>query len=477
MAPSRSSGVPLPDTTIVSLLVGALWFSGFGTRWAEAANLAALDNRPPSFSAIAKKTMPVVVNISTTAQRSPRSSNDPIDEFFSRFFGDAQPRENSQRSLGSGILISKDGEILTSYHVVQNADAINVKLADQTEYEARLIGKDERTDLALIKIRRSGGNLPFARLGSSGQLDVGDWVMAIGNPFGLEHTVTAGIVSAKGRVIGAGPYDNFIQTDASINPGNSGGPLINASGEVVGVNSAIFSQTGSNVGIGFAIPIDLAKKIVDQLKKNGRVVRGWLGIRVQDVSPQLAASLGLIKNPAEMTVITEIGDGSPAAEAGIKPGDVILEFNAKPVPKSQDFPSLIADTAPGQKVTLKIIREKKEQTIPVKIGELPEEDALQKAETKDPEIGVRVQRITPEAARRLGLTSTKGLLIVEVQPGSPADQVGLEPADVIREVNQRPVNNISDFERAVRQGRRGERTLLLVQRGDNAVFFALKRKS
>jgi serine protease Do len=476
MAPSRSSGVLLPGITIVSLLVGALSFSGFGTRWAEAANLAALD-RPPSFSAIAKKTMPVVVNISTTEQRSPRSSNDPIDEFFSRFFGDAQPRENSQRSLGSGILISKDGEILTSYHVVRNADAIKVKLADQTEYEARLMGKDERTDLALIKIRRSGGNLPFARLGSSGQLDVGDWVMAIGNPFGLEHTVTAGIVSAKGRVIGAGPYDNFIQTDASINPGNSGGPLINASGEVVGVNSAIFSQTGGNVGIGFAIPIDLAKKIVDQLKKNGRVVRGWLGIRVQDVSPQLAASLGLTRNPAEMAVVTEIGDGSPAAEAGIKSGDVILEVNTKPVPKSQDFPSLIADTAPGQKVTLKIIREKKEQTIPVKIGELPEEDALQKAETRDPEIGVRVQRITPEAARRLGLTSTKGLLIVEVQPGSPADQVGLEPADVIREVNQRPVNNISDFERAVRQGRRGERTLLLVQRGDNAVFFALKRKS
>jgi serine protease Do len=243
------------------------------------------------------------------------------------------------------------------------------------------------------------------------------------------------------------------------------------------VNSAIFSQTGGNVGIGFAIPIDLAKKIVDQLKKNGRVVRGWLGIRVQDVSPQLAASLGLTRNPAEMAVVTEIGDGSPAAEAGIKSGDVILEVNTKPVPKSQDFPSLIADTAPGQKVTLKIIREKKEQTIPVKIGELPEEDALQKAETRDPEIGVRVQRITPEAARRLGLTSTKGLLIVEVQPGSPADQVGLEPADVIREVNQRPVNNISDFERAVRQGRRGERTLLLVQRGDNAVFFALKRKS
>ena len=235
---------------------------------AGAASSAVLDGRPPSFSAIAKRTMPVVVNISTTAQRSPRSgSNDPIDEFFSRFFGDAPPRESSQRSLGSGILISQDGEILTSYHVVRDADAIKVKLADQTEYEARLIGKDDRTDLALIKIRKSGGNLPFARLGSSSQLDVGDWVMAIGNPFGLEHTVTAGIVSAKGRVIGAGPYDKFIQTDASINPGNSGGPLINASGDVVGVNSAIFSQSGGNVGIGFAVPIDLAKKVVDQLRK------------------------------------------------------------------------------------------------------------------------------------------------------------------------------------------------------------------
>ena len=465
--------------TIASLLWAMVAHNGLAIRCAEAANSAALDGRPQSFSTIAKKTMPVVVNISTTAQRPPRGgSNDPIDEFFSRFFGEAQPRESGQRSLGSGILISKDGEILTSLHLVRNADAIKVKLADQTEYDARLIGKDDRTDLALIKISRSGGNLPFARLGSSSQLDVGDWVMAIGNPFGLEHTVTAGIVSAKGRVIGAGPYDNFIQTDASINLGNSGGPLINASGEVVGVNSAIFSQSGGNVGIGFAVPIDLAKKIVDQLRKNGRVVRGWLGIRAQDVSPQLAASLGLTRNPADMATVTEVGENSPAAEAGIKTGDVIVKFNGKPVPKSQDFPSLIADTPPGHKVTLKIIRDKKEQIISVKIGELPEDgEAVQKAETRDPEIGVRVQRITPEAARRLGLSSTKGVLVVEVQPGSPADQVGVEPADVVREVNQRPVNNVSDFERALRQGRRGDRILLLVQRGDNAVFFALKRKS
>jgi serine protease Do len=446
---------------------------------AKAATLAALENRPPSFAAIAKRTTPVVVNIFTTSQRSGRpGSNDPLEEFFSRFFGDTQPRENGPRSLGSGILISKDGEVLTNYHVVRNAETIKVKLADQTEYEARLIGKDDRTDLALVKIRRSGGNMPFARLGSSSQLEVGDWVMAIGNPFGLEHTVTAGIVSAKGRVIGAGPYDNFIQTDASINPGNSGGPLINALGEVVGVNSAIFSQGGGNIGIGFAIPIDLAKKIADQLRKNGRVVRGWLGIRAQDVSPQLASSLNLTRPAVEMAVVTEVAENSPAAEAGVKAGDVILEFNGKPVPKSHEFPSVIADTPPGQKVSLKIIHEKKEQTIVVKIGELPEEnDASQKLESRDPEIGVRVQRITPEAARRLGMSSTKGVLVMEVQPGSPAEQIGVEPADVIREVNQRPVNNVSDFERAVRQGRRGDRILLLVQRGDNTVFFALKRKT
>lgn len=464
---------PLKRTGLGLLL--ALAFSGSSV----AANLAALEAaRPPSFAAIAKKTMPAVVNIATTVQRSSRAaSNDPVEEFFNRFFGETTPRENDQRSLGSGILISKDGEILTNYHVVRYADTIKVKLADQSEHEARLIGKDERTDLALIKIRKSTGNLSFAKLGTSAQLEVGDWVMAIGNPFGLEHTVTAGIVSAKGRVIGAGPYDNFIQTDASINPGNSGGPLINAAGEVVGVNSAIFSQSGGNIGIGFAIPIDLAKKVIDQLRKNGRVIRGWLGVRAQDVTPALALSLGLSKTPADMAMVTEVTENSPAAESGLKTGDIIVEFNGKPVPKSHDFPGLIAETPPGQRITMKILREKKEQTVAVKIGELPDEnDPNQQVESRDPELGLRVQRITPEAARRLGLSSSRGVLVIEVQPGSPADQVGIEPADVIREVNQRVVTSVKDFERATRQARRGERILLLVQRGDNAVFFAVKRK-
>jgi serine protease Do len=446
--------------------------------YAGAASLAHLDgSRPPSFAAVAKKTMPVVVNISTTSQR-PARSGDPIEEFFNRFFGEGAPRENNQRSLGSGILISRDGEILTNYHVVRSADTIKVKLADHSEYEARLIGKDERTDLALIKLRKPAGNLPVAKLGSSSQLEVGDWVMAIGNPFGLEHTVTAGIVSAKGRVIGAGPYDNFIQTDASINPGNSGGPLINAVGEVVGVNSAIFSQSGGNVGIGFAIPIDLARKVIEQLRKNGRVIRGWLGVRAQDVTPSQAASLGLTRAPAEMAAVTEVAENSPAAEAGIKTGDIIVEFNGKPAPRSHEFPLVIADTPPGQRVTVKLIRDKKEHTVTVKIGELTEEsEASLQAEARDPELGLRVQRITPEVVRRLGLNSAKGVLVVEVLPGSPADQVGIEPADVIREVNQRPVTNVKEFERATRYGRRGDRILLLVQRGDNAVFFAVKRRS
>jgi serine protease Do len=464
---------------ILGYLVPAIEAQDHWLSSAAAASSAVLENRPPSFAAIAKRTMPVVVNISTTAQRAPRgSSGDPIDEFFNRFFAESQPRDNSQRSLGSGILISKDGEILTSYHVVKNADAIKVKLADQSEYEARLVGKDDRTDLALIKIRKATVPLPFARLGTSSQLDVGDWVMAIGNPFGLEHTVTAGIVSAKGRVIGAGPYDNFIQTDASINPGNSGGPLINAVGQVVGVNSAIFSQTGGNVGIGFAIPIDLAKKITDQLRKNGKVVRGWLGIRAQAVSQQAASSLGLSHFVGEIQTVTEVTENSPAADAGIKVGDVITEFNNKPLAKNPDLRTMIADTAPGQKTTLKIVREKLERIVSVRIGELPEDgDASQQVEARDPELGLRVQRITPEISRRLGLSSIKGVLVLEVQSGSPAEQVGLEPADVIREVNQKAVNNVKDFERAVRQGRRGERILLLVQRGDNAVFFALKRKN
>lgn len=483
MSQKRYSLRVLISAAIGSFALAAVFFHAPASAPVMATHTVPGAGRPLSFSAIARKAMPVVVNISTTLQKGSRSgagafgSLDPFEDFFNRFFGEAVPKETPQRSLGSGILISKEREILTNYHLVKNADLIKVKLSDQAEYEARVIGKDERTDLALIRIGKGAGNLPVARWGSSASLDVGDWVMAIGNPFGLELTVTAGIVSAKGRVIGAGPYDNFIQTDASINPGNSGGPLINMQGEVVGVNTAIFSQSGGNIGIGFAIPVDLAKKIVDQLRKNGRVIRGWLGVKAQDVPSQLAASLGVARGSGVMAVVTDVAEKSPAAEAGIKPGDVILEFNGKPLPKSQDLPSLVADTPPGQKVTLRIAREKSERNITVHVGELPDErEPVSQAEGRETELGLRVQKVTPELSRRHGLSTTKGIMVLDVKPGSPADQAGIESGDVIREVNQRPVNTVRDFENSVRQSKKGDRLLLLVQRGENAVFFALKKK-
>ncbi len=484
MSRKRYSLGALLSVAVGSFILAAVFFHAPASSPVMATNVVPGDGHLPSFSAVARRTMPVVVNISTTMQKGSRpgagpfGGMDPFEDFFNRFFGEAVPREAPQRSLGSGILISREGEILTNYHVVKNADAIRVRLADQGEYEARVVGKDERTDLALIRINKGPSNLPVARWGSSAALEVGDWVVAIGNPFGLDLTVTAGIVSAKGRVIGAGPYDNFIQTDASINPGNSGGPLINMQGEVVGVNTAIFSQSGGNIGIGFAIPVDLAKKIVDQLRKNGRVVRGWLGIRAQDVTPQLAAALGVGRTGGVMALVTDVAENSPAAEAGIRPGDVILEYNGKPLPKSQDLPSLVADTPPGQRVVLKIVREKSERIIAARVGEVPEErEVVAQPEGKEGDIGLRVQKVTPELSRRLGLSTTKGVLVIDVKPGSPADSAGIEPGDVIREVNQRPVNTVKDFENSVRQSRRGDRLLLLVQRGDNAVFFALKRKS
>ncbi|MBI4526461.1 MAG: DegQ family serine endoprotease [Deltaproteobacteria bacterium] len=484
MFEKRYSVAGLLSAAIGSFALATLFFYLPISSPVMATNPPQMDGRFPSFSSIARRTMPAVVNISTTTQRSSKSGGsmpfgalDPLEDFFNRFFGEAVPKEAPQRSLGSGILISKDGEILTNYHVVRNAEVIKVKLADQTEHEAHIVGKDERTDLALIKIKKATNNFPVVRWGTSTNLEVGDWVMAIGNPFGLELTVTAGIVSAKGRVIGAGPYDKFIQTDASINPGNSGGPLINVQGEVVGVNTAMFSQSGGNIGIGFAIPIDLARKVVDQLRKNGRVIRGWLGIRAQDVTPQTAATLGLPRATGIMRLVTEVSEHSPAAEAGIKAGDVILEFNGRPLPKNQDLRSIVADSSPGQVVTLKIAREKSERHLSVIIGELPEDrEVTSSLEGKDAEIGVKVQKISPELARRHGLSGTKGVLVVEVQQGSPADHAGIETGDVIREVNQRPVNTVKDFEKSLKQNRRGDRVLLFIQRGENAVFFALKKK-
>ncbi|MBI4490206.1 MAG: Do family serine endopeptidase [Deltaproteobacteria bacterium] len=330
----------------------------------------------PHFVSLAKKLRPVVVNISATQVAdaveifpNPFGQEEPFGEFWERFFGDLPRGSLRQRSLGSGFIIGGDGSILTNHHVVENARKIVVKLADGREFEAKVIGKDPKTDIALIKIK-GHGNVSVAPLGDSDRLQVGEWIVAIGNPFGLDNTVTAGIVSAKGRHIGAGPYDNFIQTDASINPGNSGGPLINTRGEVVGINTAIVSQTGGNIGIGFATPINLVKEVLPQLKAKGKVTRGWFGVAVQKVTPEIAESLGLDK--ARGALVAQVSKDAPAERAGIKMGDVIIEFDGKEIKDSNDLPIVVARTPVDRRVRVKVLREKKEMNLSVTIGELKE---------------------------------------------------------------------------------------------------------
>ena len=334
----------------------------------------------PDFVTLARKLKPVVVNISATQTMTPREQapnrldqeDDPLGEFWGQFFGD-NPRGNTarrQKSLGSGFIIEYDGTILTNYHVVANAEKIVVKLVDNREFQAKVVGQDPKTDVAVIKIDAQAG-LAIAPLGDSDKLEVGEWVMAIGNSFGLDSTVTSGIVSAKGRHIGAGPYDNFIQTDASINPGNSGGPLINLRGEIVGINSAIVTQTGGNMGIGFATPINLVKELLPDLKKKGKVTRGALGVVIQEVTPTIADSLGMDK--VRGALVAGVSKGGPAEHAGIKIGDVITEFDGKEVKEANDLPMMVARTAVNKNVSVKLLRDKKESTASVTIGELKEE--------------------------------------------------------------------------------------------------------
>jgi serine protease Do len=343
-------------------------------RFVRAAEAQLLASKPFSFAAVARRATPSVVNVFTTHHvkvapfGGPLGPGDPFDEFFRQFFP-GLPREMEQKSLGSGVIIDRDGYILTNHHVVANADEIQVKLSDTRSFPAELVGSDARTDVALIRVR--GKNLPQAQLGDSDALGVGDWVLAIGNPFGLEETVTAGIVSAKERVIGAGPFDNFIQTDASINPGNSGGPLIDADGKVVGVNSAIYSRSGGSIGIGFAIPINLAMQIVEQLRSKRRVVRGWLGVAMQDVTPELARSFGLPSE--EGALISDIYRGGPAHRAGIRRGDVVVAFNGRPVKSSRELARWAAEIPIGHSVKIDVLREGGRRTFDVAIAEAPVE--------------------------------------------------------------------------------------------------------
>jgi serine protease Do len=436
---------------------------------------------PANFSDLAEKVRSGVVNIQVVKKvknigfgfpnfpGNPFGDKNPFGEFFGPFSEGNPPRNFEQRGVGSGFVMSRDGYILTNNHVVEDADQIKVKLANGKEYDGKIIGRDPKTDLALMKIEGSSDLHPLT-LGNSDDLKVGSWVVAIGSPFGLEQTVTAGIVSAKGRVIGSGPYDNFIQTDASINPGNSGGPLINMRGEVIGINTAIIA---SGQGIGFAIPINMAKEIVPQLEEKGHVTRGWLGVYIQEVTPALAKSFDLKEKKGAL--VAQVSPGSPAEKAGIEQGDIILEFDGKEVADSKDLPRIVASTPVGKAVAIKVLRNGKVLERQMKVGEMEEKVEVVKAPSHK-SLGITVQNLTPEIAKGLGLEKDTGIVVSRVEPGSPAANAGIQTGDVIREVNRKPVKDVEDFVQKVEKAKVQDNVLLLLQRGQNSLFAAVTTK-
>ncbi len=469
-------------------MVGAVRFSpvfkGTYVNDALAASVVEAIRPPDSFAVLAEKLKPAVVNISTTKViksgamkkfMSPFGEEFPFDrffggdEFFKKFFGDIPEKEFQQKSLGSGFIISKDGYIFTNNHVVEKADKIKVRLSDGKEYDAEVKGKDAKTDIALIKIKPTG-SLPIVGFGDSDALRVGDWVIAIGNPFGLEHTVTAGIVSAKGRVIGSGPYDNFIQTDASINPGNSGGPLFNLQGEVVGINTAIIAR---GQGIGFAIPINMAKGILSDLKTKGKVVRGWLGVSVQEITEDIAKNLGL--KDVKGVLVNDVFKGDPADRAGLKTGDIILEVGGKKIKDTRELLRIVATLSVGKEVELKILHNGKEKVLQIVVAEREKGEKVATTEEAKEYLGMTVQEITPEIAAHLGLSEENGVIVTHVQAGSPADDGGVKPQDIILQVNKVKISSMEDYVKAISRKDAENSSMLLIKRGRTSFFLVIRK--
>ncbi|MCP4694914.1 MAG: Do family serine endopeptidase [Desulfobacterales bacterium] len=424
---------------------------------------------PVNFPEIARKAKPSVVNIRTVrtikepGRRFHRffGEKHPFDEFFKPYFEDDHSREFKQPSLGSGIIIDREGYIVTNNHVIARADKIQVKLANEKEYAAVVVGRDPNTDLALIKITTTDELTPLP-MGDSDALQVGAWVVAIGSPFGLEQTVTAGIVSGKERIIGSGPYDNFIQTDALINPGNSGGPLLNLKGEVVGINTAIIPRGNGNIG--FAIPINMTKDIVAQLKGSGEVKRGWLGVGIQNLTPELAEYYGV--EGGKGVLITKVFEGDPAGKAGIKPEDVIVAVGEKKVSSARELSMTIARSDVGERVPITLIREGEKITVHATLGKRMDERAEASPKKEDSDaLGLRLESVTPETARKLGLSEDdKGLVVLEVKPNSKAYDADIRPGDLIREINRRPVETPGDFKKQLGEIDEGEKFRVLINR-------------
>jgi serine protease Do len=449
---------------------------------------AAPPGRPlADFSAVVKQAAPAVVYLSVEKTVKAPLRNRQLEEmlddpFLRRFFGEqleeqfrrAPQKPPKQEGSGSGFIISEDGLILTNNHVVEEADKIIVKLADKREFKASVVGTDPQSDVALIKI--DGKNLPALPLGDSNLLEVGEWVIAIGSPFDFRQSVTVGVVSAKGRSgMGISEYENFIQTDAAINPGNSGGPLLNSRGQAVGINTAIFSPTGSYMGIGFAIPINMAKSIEEQLRSGGKVVRGWLGLIIQDVNDELAKSFELEK--AEGILVSEVTPGSPAEKAGLKQGDVVLSLNGALLSDVADLRNRIASTKPGSTAALEIIREGRKEQVQVEIAEQPA-DFSKSSKMKSgfilDRMGLTLQELTPDLAERHGYSKGQGVFISEVEPDSPAGNVGLEPGQLVEEVNQMRVRSLADLKEAVKRGKNQDQVLLRVRAGEYSRYVALR---
>jgi serine protease Do len=459
---------------IIVSLVCALFLLTFAQK---AETKLTVTTPPGSFSELVKQASPSVVNISVEkvvrgrgGPPTPFGPDDPFRDFFDRFFGDRMPKDFKQRGLGTGFIIDKEGFILTNNHVVENADEIKVRLADEKEFSAKIIGHDPKTDLALIRIETKQPLKPLP-LGDSDELGVGDWVVAIGNPFGLGNTVTAGIVSAKYRQLGAGAYDNFIQTDASINPGNSGGPLLNTSGQVIGINSAIFSQSGGNIGIGFAIPINMAKDLLPQLK-TGKVIRGWLGVMIQPISRELKDKLKL--EDTRGALVADVTKDGPAHKGGIKRGDVIVSFDGKKIEASNDLPYVVASTPVGKNVTVEVIRKGQKKRLDVEIGKLKEEKEAQAVSEMKPHLGMTVEALTPELAEKLGLSETRGIVVAQVDGNTPAAEAGLRAGDLILEVDQSPVDSLDQFNRKISGYKEGDTILFLIKRGESTLYLTMK---